>query len=165
MLMYSIELHPDLPIFPTNDPGPSTKRGSQALSAAWLANTLPLPFPLKTDANPNGPANYSRQLGTPGPVVGGSQRGVGKASSVSVATTGNQDQSMRESSVDSIPPSWPKVGQGCLAGLDIKEDDLRDKNDFEAFSVTTYDPKGKKTVENGVPVDAQENSRAKASQA
>lgn len=71
---------------------------------------------------------------------------------------------MRESSVDSIPPSWPKVGQGCLAGLDIKEDDLQDKNDFEAFSVTTYDPKGKKAVENGVPVDTHETAGAKTIQ-
>jgi len=34
----------------------------------------------------------------------------------------------------------------------MNEDDLRDTNDYEAFSVTTYDNKGRKVVENGMPV-------------
>jgi hypothetical protein len=34
----------------------------------------------------------------------------------------------------------------------MNEDDLQDKNDFEAFSVATYNATGKKIIENGMHV-------------
>ena len=133
LLMYSLELHPELPIFPNPEPGPPSKRASQSGAAVGGAA-------LRADVNASGPVHYSRDASTPG-------RGVGAAEA--------RDQAARESSAESVPPSWPKVGKGCLAGLKINEDDLRDKDDFEAFSVTTYNAEGRKVVENGMPVEPE----------
>ncbi len=154
--MYSLELHPDLPIFPTHEPSSGAKRGPQGPRAVSMSESLVL----AVDANSNSPINYVRKISTPGVITMNSQQTSTKASSGSGrgATTENQNQAVRESSVDSIPPSWPKAGKGCLSGLEIREDDMQDKPDFEAFSVTTYDPKGKKVMENGMPVEANENT-------
>lgn len=130
--MYSLELHPELPIFPAHELGPTSKRASQGPSAGGGLS-------LRADANANGPTHYSPQVSTPGGVESQAQ---------------DQDQAARESSAESVLPSWPKVGKGCLAGLKIEEDDLRDKDDFEAFSVTTYNADGRKVTENGMPVEA-----------
>ncbi|KAG4216656.1 hypothetical protein PC116_g34863, partial [Phytophthora cactorum] len=103
----------------------------------------------KADSNINvGPTHYSSKVSTPDSHTVNVKTGANKG------TTGaeNQDQAATEDSADSVPPAWPKVGRGCLAGLEIDEDDLRDDNDYEAFSVTTYDSKGKKIMENGMPV-------------
>ncbi|KAI0597407.1 hypothetical protein F4775DRAFT_252420 [Biscogniauxia sp. FL1348] len=174
IIMYSTELHPDLPIFPAHEPAASAKRGPQGLFAGSTTDGL---F-LRADAGAGGPINFVRKTSTPdrasprsqtGTKAGGggggsssSSNGRSGATIVAASTTTAamtqkvvaeaEDQAERESSVESVPPAWPKVGQGCLAGVDINEDDLQDKNDFEAFSVTTYDPKGKKIWENGMAV-------------
>ncbi|KAI1776678.1 hypothetical protein F4818DRAFT_356399 [Hypoxylon cercidicola] len=137
MIMYSTELHPDLPIFPVNEP---RRGGTQGVRSSYDSPRI------KGDGNINvGPAHYSSKVSTPDPhLVGGIGKGNPKAAA--------DDQAARESSTDSVPPAWPKVGKGCLAGLEMNEDDLRDDNDYEAFSVTTYDSKGNKTMENGMPV-------------
>lgn len=70
-----------------------------------------------------------------------------------------QTQARRELSSDSVPSAWPQTGQGCLVGLEMNEDDLRDKNDFEAFSVTTYESKGKKSMENGILISEYAEAR------
>ncbi|KAK8117184.1 uncharacterized protein PG998_005465 [Apiospora kogelbergensis] len=129
--MYALELHPDLPIFPTNENG--AKRG---LAAALAASKSYLPL-TRTEENSSGE----------GPVS------FGLAQSTSYA---NLEQSRREGSEDSIPPSWPKVGQGVLKGLQQKEEDLQDKDDFEAFSEAVYDATGKKIKENGKVVSQNE---------
>jgi hypothetical protein len=42
------------------------------------------------------------------------------------------------------------VGTGVLAGINLNEGDFEDKNDFEAFSLATFDARsGKKVAENG----------------
>lgn len=130
--MYSLELHPELPIFPAHEPGSASKRTSQGPPSG-------AGFSFRADANTSGPAYYSPQVSTPGGAESQAQ---------------DQDQTARESSTESVPPSWPKVGKGCLAGLKVGEEDLRDKGDFEAFSVTTYNTEGRKVIENGVPVEA-----------
>ncbi|KAI0485077.1 CoA-transferase family III domain-containing protein [Xylariaceae sp. FL0804] len=56
------------------------------------------------------------------------------------------------SSEDSIPAAWPAPGRGCLRNVKFSEEDFRDDDDYEAFSVATYDKKGKKIWENGKPV-------------
>lgn len=137
--MYSTELHPDLPIFPQE-----TKRG-----AAQVGRPSQESLRVKAESNINvGPTHYSSKVSTP------DSQSVNVKTSVNKGTTTaeNQDQAAREDSADSVPPAWPKVGRGCLAGLEIDEDDLRDDNDYEAFSVTTYDTKGKKITENGMAV-------------
>ncbi|KAI0873119.1 hypothetical protein GGS24DRAFT_464913 [Hypoxylon argillaceum] len=139
IIMYSTELHPDLPIFPAQEPGASSKRGAQGPAG---------PNP-RADVKPSGPANFTSAVSTPDaktPDTGGKLRTKRKES------TETQGQAERESSTESIPPSWPKVGQGVLAGLELNEEELQDKNDFEAFSVTSYDSKGRKVMENGMPV-------------
>ncbi|KAI0903787.1 hypothetical protein F4823DRAFT_617303 [Ustulina deusta] len=145
IIMYSTELHPDLPIFPAQEPGTSTKRGLQGLSAgSTAAGALS-----RADAKSSGPASFNSAVSTPDTKA--SDTG-GKSSAKRKGSTEAQGQAERESSVESIPPAWPKVEQGVLAGLDMNEEDLRDNNDFEAFSVTTYDSKGRKVMENGMAV-------------
>ncbi|RYP04760.1 hypothetical protein DL765_010078 [Monosporascus sp. GIB2] len=154
ILMFSLELHPDLPIFPTHETGPAAKRSSHGLAAG---STDDSPFP-RADASLSGPIHYACQASAPGTISVNSQQPGSKTRSGPKRTAESQERAMRETSIDSIPASWPKAGQGCLAGLDIKEDDLQDKDDFEAFSVTTYDSKGRKVMENGMPVKANEDT-------
>ncbi|KAI1101364.1 hypothetical protein F4804DRAFT_316137 [Jackrogersella minutella] len=139
IIMYSTELHPDLPIFPAHEP----RRGATQAGRPSSYDSVRV----KTDSNINvGPAHYSSKVSTPD-----SHSVTVKASARGVAAE-SQNQAERESSTESVPPSWPKVGQGCLAGLAMDEDDLKDDNDHEAFSVTTYDNKGRKIRENGMAV-------------
>ncbi|KAI1161754.1 hypothetical protein F5B18DRAFT_662888 [Nemania serpens] len=145
MIMYSTELHPELPIFPAQEPGASSKRGAQGPSAgSATAGSFP-----RVDAKPIGPANFNSTVSTPDAKTSDT---AGKSKRKRKSSTEVQGQAERGSSVESMPPSWPKVGQGVLAGLDMNEEDLRDKNDFEAFSVTSYDGKGRKVIENGMAV-------------
>ncbi|KAI1741232.1 hypothetical protein F4680DRAFT_416162 [Xylaria scruposa] len=144
LLMYSIELHPELPIFPGQEPGMSTKRGAQAQSTG-SATTGTLP---RADTKLSGPTSFISAVSTP---EAKAADGGGKPRTKRGSTEA-QGQTERDSSVESIPPAWPKVGQGVLEGLDMNEEDLRDKNDYEAFSVTSYDQKGQKVMENGMAV-------------
>ncbi|RYP75818.1 hypothetical protein DL770_007335 [Monosporascus sp. CRB-9-2] len=135
-------------------PGPAAKRSSYGLPAGSIDDD---PFS-RADASLSGPIHYARQASAPGNISANSHQPGSKPRSGPKGSFEGQEQAMRETSIDSIPASWPKVGQGCLAGLNIKEDDLQDKNDFEAFSVTTYDSKGRKVMENGMPVEANEGT-------
>ncbi|OTA99845.1 hypothetical protein M426DRAFT_324833 [Hypoxylon sp. CI-4A] len=140
IIMYSTELHPDLPIFPVHEPKRGAAQGGRTHLGDGGRN--------KTESNINvGPTHYSSKVSTPD-----SYSVNAKAPTTKNGGLDSKNQADRESSADSVPPSWPKVGQGCLVGLDMNEDDLQDKNDFEAFSVTTYDAKGKKILENGMAV-------------
>jgi hypothetical protein len=131
MVMYSLELHPDLPLFPEAN-GPRRGRPPSGVQ------TQGSPLPSAT----SGPAHFSPSLLTPDtPAKKGK----------------NMEQNEREESTESVPPAWPKAGEGVLAGLAMNEDDFQDKNDFEAFSVATYS-EGKKIVENGMPVTEQERN-------
>ncbi|KAK7943338.1 uncharacterized protein PG986_012451 [Apiospora aurea] len=112
MVMYALELHPDLPIFPAVQ---GVKRG--------MAGPAPL--------LPNGGG---------GPVAFGAAQNNNQI---------NSEQTRREGSDDSLPPSWPKVGQGVLKGIRQVEKDMQDENDFEAFSEAVYDTTGKMIKENG----------------
>lgn len=140
--MYSIELHPDLPLFPAVESAAS-KRGPRSTVGSSAAGGLFFP----PTASPSGPINFAPSI-----TVTGSRNDIGKRSSGAGAGDGLEHGGVRESSVESVPPAWPKVGHGVLAGLDMNEDDLQDKNDFEAFSVATYNATGKKIIENGMRV-------------
>jgi hypothetical protein len=144
--MYTIELHPDLPIFPATETPQSAKRGAQGIFAGSTTDGL---F-ARAEASPKGPTNYAGQSAPPSSAQ--------NTKDTSIAAPGDDverhNQAARESSVESILPAWPKVGEGCLAGLEMKEEDLQDKNDFAAFSVISYDSSGKKIEENGVRVNA-----------
>ncbi|KAL7628415.1 hypothetical protein AAE478_002617 [Parahypoxylon ruwenzoriense] len=129
IIMYCTELHPDLPIFPSNE----SLRRSNGMAF-------------------DSPTRYTRKLSTPDthPANGGKTKAGAAADNRDWDR--DRDREERESSMESVPPAWPKAGNGCLKGLRMDEDDLRDNNDYEAFSVTTYDDKGKKIMENGMPV-------------
>ncbi|KAK6851016.1 hypothetical protein PG987_000650 [Apiospora arundinis] len=129
VVMYALELHPDLPIFPVNENG-TAKR---SLTAVLAGSSTYMPLA-------RGEASSSGGVGG-GPVSFGPTQ--------SRNSLINAEQARREGSEDSIPPSWPKVGQGVLKGLQQKEEDLQDKDDFEAFSEAVYDATGKKIKENG----------------
>ncbi|KAF3012783.1 hypothetical protein E8E14_005364 [Neopestalotiopsis sp. 37M] len=121
LVLYSLELHPDLPIFPEPN-GP--KRGRPPASAKAAAAPPP---------------------GSPGPIH---FKPTAPAPDTPTAN-GSQGQTDRERSED-IPAAWPKVGTGVLAGINLNEGDFEDKNDFEAFSLATFDARsGKKVAENG----------------
>lgn len=124
--MYSLELHPDLPIFPENG---GVKRGRPPASAPQATLASPTPTP--------GPVNFSRVVSTP-----------------EVNPTSKTQGDGEHSDAESVPPAWPKPGQGVLANMVMNEDDFEDKNDFESFSVATYDATGKKVSENGMPVSS-----------
>ncbi|KAI0126140.1 hypothetical protein BJ170DRAFT_461450 [Xylariales sp. AK1849] len=147
LVMYSLELHPDLAIFPadTNKRGP--RGGASAVSVVEESFHL-------LEAAGGGPVNFSSSLTTP---EARSSSSNGKRHSNGKEATNGQEQGEREDSAESVPPAWPKVGQGVLAGLDLNEDDLQDKNDFESFSVATYDATGKKVLENGMTVSNHES--------
>ncbi|KAH8161407.1 hypothetical protein CIB48_g6849 [Xylaria polymorpha] len=132
------------PSSPGQEPGVS-KRGAQGQSAG-PATPSSLP---RADIKLVGPTNFTSAVSTPDATA---TDGGGKAKPKRKSSTEAPGQAERGSSVESIPPAWPKTGQGVLQGLDVNEEDLRDKNDFEAFSVASYDSKGQKVMENGMAV-------------
>ncbi|KAI1383006.1 uncharacterized protein F4822DRAFT_421815 [Hypoxylon trugodes] len=144
IIIYATELHPDLPIFPTHEP---RRSAAQSARPSSTYDGTRIKVDTNTNSNstshtntninvnvPTGPALYSSKVSTPD-------------LHLAVAKT-------RESSPDSdsVPPAWPKVGKGCLAGVHMDEDDLRDDDDYEAFSTATYNAKGRKVSENGKTV-------------
>lgn len=125
--MYGLELHPDLPVFPEGN-GPKRGRPSAASQVTAVSVTA-------------GPVNFTKSASIP---------------MNTTLETSKMGRTEREKSED-VPPAWPKVGSGVLAGMNLNEDDFEDKNDFESFSVATFDAiTGKKVVENGMPVSSQE---------
>ncbi|KAI1370637.1 hypothetical protein F4677DRAFT_346511 [Hypoxylon crocopeplum] len=135
IIMYSTDLHPDLPIFPAHEPRRGGTQGGRPLSYDSPRPSVNI-----------GPAHYSSKVSTP------DLHSLNTKAGSKLGIADGLDQAARESSVDSVPPAWPKVGKGCLEGLEMDEDDMQDDNDYEAFSVTTYDAKGNKIMENGKPV-------------
>lgn len=138
--MQATERHPDVPFLAELD----SNKGPASSSSHDL--------PRETTAGSNRPssARASQPPLTPSTPVGAPiTRFEATPSEVSSEVQG---QAAVEVPAEPIPPAWPKVGQGCLAGMDIKEDDLQDKNDFEAFSLTSYNAAGRKIRENGVAI-------------
>lgn len=130
--MYSLELHPDLPLFPVPESAAAARRAAQNAKGGSQ----------RAEPSAAGPINYTAPPTVAQPPKSHAKNG----------PPPKQDDV--EGSSDSVPPAWPKPGQGVLAKLAMNEDDFQDKNDFEAFSVATYDAKGKKVVENGMAVSA-----------
>ncbi|KAI0188410.1 hypothetical protein F4808DRAFT_454213 [Astrocystis sublimbata] len=139
ILMYSLELHPELPIFPGQESGPSKRAAQRSATNS--------PLRRGSGANFARPTNFTAVVSTP------DAKTDEKSQTKRKGSTEARSQAGRESSAESIiPAAWPKVGKGVLEGLDLDEDDLQDKNDYDSFSVTTYDQKGQKLMENGVAV-------------
>ncbi|ORY56571.1 uncharacterized protein BCR38DRAFT_114152 [Pseudomassariella vexata] len=151
LVMYSLELHPDLPVFPAQDPGASLKRpGSSTIYAGSGASEGLFIGPEPSPGS--GPINFSHSVANPDTPYLSNGRSDGGNRISSTKAEADAQQATRESSTDSVPPAWPKVGHGVLAGLRMSEEDLQDRSDFESFSVATYNAAGHKIMENGIPV-------------
>lgn len=124
LLMYSLEMHPDLAIFPAS------------------AEPTTAPSTPGTPQTPSDSQTVGRKGGRP-------QKGVKGAPAPS-----QQQQPENDEDFDPLEPPWPKPGHGLYKLLPPEEEDdfLVDDNDFEAFSVIVYDEKGRKIEENGIKV-------------
>ncbi|KAK4188733.1 CoA-transferase family III domain-containing protein [Podospora australis] len=158
LLMTSLELHPDLPIFPGTvvDAGVSAQGAPRSIFAGTTTEGL---FP-RADANPTGQINYIRKVqgGAGAKSSGGSGKG-GKGSAGKAATQQKEQSQDRmneeDEEFDPLMVLWPKPGMGLYSRLrpDTEDDEnLADENDFEAFSVIRYDDRGRKLEENGMKV-------------
>ncbi|KAJ9162328.1 hypothetical protein NKR19_g1396 [Coniochaeta hoffmannii] len=131
LLMQSLDIHPDLPIFPGSGAEPAT-------------TTAP-----STPGTPQTPSDVQTNSGRKG--GGRAQKGL---KGVVIPTPPQQQQQDDDEELDPLEPPWPKPGHGLYNLLPPEEEDdfLADDNDFEAFSVIVYDEKGRKIEENGIKV-------------
>jgi hypothetical protein len=126
LLMYSLEIHPDLPIFPATPD-----------SSNVTAPSTPV-----TPSTPSEAQVPGRKGGRPS----GTQKGTKAVAQQEQPPTNDDD-------VDPLEPPWPKPGQGLYRLLPPEEDDecLTDANDYEAFSHLVYD-NDRKIEENGIKI-------------
>ncbi|KAK0715112.1 hypothetical protein B0H67DRAFT_234634 [Lasiosphaeris hirsuta] len=155
LVMTSLELHPDLPIFPgTADPsggGGPTQNGAQTSRSLFAGSTVEGLFP-RADANPTGQMNFVRKA-APARSSSGSAKGRAKSQK---EKEGSQDKAEEEDEeYDPLAPLWPKPEKGLYSRLPPDAEDekhLVDDDDYEAFSVIVYDERGRKVEENGMRV-------------
>ncbi|KAI1334929.1 hypothetical protein F5Y15DRAFT_262771 [Xylariaceae sp. FL0016] len=153
MILYGVELHPDLPIFPAHKP-PSllTKQSAKGIFAGSSIDGLFLraeAASLGHGIGEHGGLNYQRERNGNGSTSSKSAKG--KAAIKAAADASAQDE--ESSSEDSIPAAWPSIGKGVLVKAEIKENDFDDHKDEEAFSVTEYSRSGKTIKENGKSIN------------
>ncbi|KAK3939495.1 hypothetical protein QBC46DRAFT_387696 [Diplogelasinospora grovesii] len=126
LLMASLEMHPDLPIFPS-----SNTSGSEPVSAVGSPSL---------NSHNGGRAKQKNGIGS---VVLVQQKEEDKE---------NED----DEEFDPLSPPWPKAGMGLynrLLPLDEEDKEhLVDDDDYEAFSVIIFDERGRKVEENGMRV-------------
>jgi hypothetical protein len=123
LLMYSLEIHPDIPIFPAS---------AESATAPSTPGTPQTP----TDA---------QVIGRKG---GRAQKGVKGAPAPQQQQADNDE----EVDPLEPPWPKPGHGLYNLLPPEEDDDFLVDDNDFEAFSVIVYDEKGRKIEENGIKV-------------
>lgn len=145
LLMHSLELHPDLPIFPRLDSGNNTASQSSHHPRSIFASTTTDGLFPRADASQTGRGNGN------GAKTGknGKQKDVGQENLDPQATTDGLEEEF-----DPLVALWPKAGMGLYSRLppDTEDDEhLVDDGDFEAFSTIIYE-KGKKVMENGMKV-------------
>ncbi|KAK3319073.1 CoA-transferase family III domain-containing protein [Apodospora peruviana] len=160
LLMASLELHPDLPLFP--GPDSSSTANSPARNVAQPRSLFASPTTeglfSRGDANPTGRMAFIRKA--PAHTNGKN----GKNGSGSIKKEGSRDQSEDNAGHESdfeqddfdplVAGLWPKPGMGLYSRLkpDTEADGhLVDDNDYESFSTIVYS-KGRKIMENGMKV-------------
>lgn len=156
LLMASLELHPDLPIFPASSSSSAPVGTPRSLFAGTSTEGL---FP-RAEAHPTGQINFVRKIANGGgarsvsgkgkPSGSGSSGGAKSIKEDSQERTGEEDDEF-----DPLAALWPKPGMGLYMRLPADtEDDARlvDDADYEAFSVIVYDERGRKLEENGMKV-------------
>lgn len=148
--MHSVDLHPDLPIFPIENGSPR----HPTMPKSFFAGTSTDGLFSRAEANPNGSINFTRRAQSNGgksSPKGKSPQKNGKGAAQ--AKEGDHGEDDREDSP--FAPPWPKPGKGLYNTLPSELDDDRhlvDGDDYEAFSVIVYDEKGRKIEENGMKV-------------
>ena len=148
LLMTSLELHPDLPIFPSSASTPTVGTPKSLFGGSTTEGLFP-----RVDAQPDGPINYIRKIPTNGGTASPKQ-------SPSIAggaiTKEGEEVDVVEEDDDPLLALWPKMGMGLYHRLlppDVEDDEhLVDGDDYEAFSVIVYDVRGRKVMENGMKV-------------
>jgi len=155
LIMQSLEIHPDLPIFPhidgnNNATSPSTSSQPRSLFAQPTTEGL---FS-RADAHPAGQLNSIRKA--TGTAVNGTKNGKNGSRKEGSHDTKAESTPAEdpEEEFDPLVALWPKPGQGLYSRLppDTQDDEhLVDDGDYEAFSTIVYE-KGKKVMENGMKV-------------
>ncbi|KAK3987593.1 CoA-transferase family III domain-containing protein [Cladorrhinum sp. PSN332] len=151
LLMTSLELHPDLPIFPAS--AVDTGMTAQGAPRSIFAGTTTEGLFTRSEANPTGQLNYVRKI-----QPNGSRSGSGKGGK---GLKGQKEESyerainVEDEESDPLTILWPKPGMGLYSRLPPDTEDahhLADDDDYEAFSVITFDDRGRKLEENGMKV-------------
>lgn len=149
LVMYVLDLHPDLAVFPPSDGTPPARspRGEA------LPNTPASPgTPVRSKVSGGSGRSPASKARGQVPAANGGQAKDQKEDMAITVTGQEQDDDEDE---DPLAPPWPQPGKGLYNMLPPDEDDdkhLVDDDDYEAFSVVIYDENGKKIEENGVKV-------------
>ncbi|KAK0619988.1 hypothetical protein B0T14DRAFT_221851 [Immersiella caudata] len=154
LITISLELHPDLPIFPGTPAEPSgagSAQGSVQPRSLFAGATIEGLFP-RADANPTGQMNYIRRA----PSSTGSAKGRGNGGKTQSHPEDTHEKAEEEEEEDDpLAALWPRAGRGLYSKLPPDTEDaerLVDDDDYEAFSVIVYDERGRKVEENGMKV-------------
>jgi hypothetical protein len=154
LITISLELHPDLPIFPGTPAEPTSAgsaQGSGPPRSLFAGSTVEGLFP-RADANPTGQMNFIRKA----PSSTGSAKGRSSGGKHQNQSEDNQEKAEEEEEeYDPLAALWPQAGRGLYSRLPPDTEDaerLVDDDDFEAFSVIVYDERGRKVEENGMKV-------------
>ncbi len=156
MLMLGLELHPDMPIFPSAAELMGGQAAATAPRSLFAGSTVDGLFP-RSDANPTGQINYIRKATNGGGSgtkhqIGGAKHQKEKEGSQEKGQAANEDE---DEEYDPLAQLWPQAGRGLHRRLlpDTQAfKHLADDDDFEAFSVIVYDDRGRKIEENGMKV-------------
>ncbi|GAB1319172.1 hypothetical protein MFIFM68171_09382 [Madurella fahalii] len=157
LLMASLELHPDLPIFPAS--AASAEGAAPPPPRSLFAGTTTEGLFPRAESHPTGQINFVRKIANAG---GRSVSGRGRpnGSGGSGGAKSNKEDSQERTNdeddeFDPLAPLWPKPGMGLYSRLPADVEDgerLVDDDDYEAFSVIIYDEKSRKVEENGMKV-------------
>ncbi|KAK4237444.1 hypothetical protein C8A03DRAFT_44698 [Achaetomium macrosporum] len=152
LLMKCLELHPELPIFPSSS--------SSSVASADHHHGMPRSLFGGTTTEGLFPrADLARKVVNGGKAASG--KGGRSASGNGGAGKGSQKEDSQErmngedDEFDPLAALWPKPGMGLYMRLPPDTEDdarLKDDDDYEAFSVIVYDDRGRKVEENGMKV-------------
>ena len=168
--MHSLDVHPDLPIFPYTGGSFSSPSSSTATVEGGGSRASPRG---EQQSPSNGPLSLVRKASanggrsSPGKGRAGIQKGQKENVLLKEEEVRQQQQQQNkqqqkqqqeqqdgDEDFDPLDPPWPKAGKGLYSLLPPEEDDkaLVGDGDYEAFSVIIYDENGKKIEENGIRV-------------
>ena len=154
LLMTSLELHPDLPIFPASvvDTGTASQGG---VPRSIFGSTTTEGLFHRSEANPTGTISYVRKVQANGGRGASGKGGRGSGGKVQKEESYERTIHAGDEESDPLTVLWPKPGMGLYSRLPHDTEDsqhLADDDDYEAFSVIIFDDRGRKLEENGMKV-------------